>query len=726
MVTFISRFAELHERYFCRLPYDAVLSKWPLNLTGLDEGGKHAEYGHFFWFDMFQRSLLSVAVGNSLFDNSRVTRSLKRIPGQQERKSFCVGRQITEAVLDVIGELSKLESWELVISNMFLSVLWLGLNKYNRDRCDDSRRYHKSHDDPFNRKDVPTETVGMGDSQSLYLHWTRPACSTVLLEIREKRAMTEGKAVLTVANILSVPPPRSQSTKQNSRWPVRLARQMSAVPPAEVEKALLKRKRHEEEGSSQTNPHAAAKMAELELKYCSMAGTDPEQLDAEYYEHTFADFGDLTARFNVQSAHLKEFKNQYARVKELEAELKMEKENRAEEAKVVAKLAEKYSDLVEHDDVMPKSVKALKVRRYKEIEFPSEVLEAVMADAGISPEKSETLEPDCLRVYRRKKGNSRQASQQGAELTSARVRITELLAELEEEGKNVKDLQFQVNVLEADVVNMRARASKYEVLWLVADVLIKKMGEAHNRHNENINVAWNKVVTLEHTMHWLELNTLEHLDKNMKLRYANTKLDADLLQAEIQLDERRVEWENREAELDGSIFLIYHMDEKRRVEKHCNHLKTSLKEAQTKLNELILSKQVKNEAGDMYKIDVTAVISFFASEFQRLEEENKLVYDVVVGKSVQCDMEAIRCEYLGPIVVKIGVLRQSTVRDGKEIVMEKIPEFMRQQLYTGYAPDIVRPSNIGDGPSNSSSEGSNDCEDALCILMHIMYENRNV
>ncbi|KAF6148715.1 hypothetical protein GIB67_019323, partial [Kingdonia uniflora] len=94
------------------------------------------------------------------------------------------------------------------------------------------------------------------------------------------------------------------------------------------------------------------------------------------------------------------------------------------------------------------------------------------------------------------KGSSRQASQQGAELTSARVRITKLLVELEEEGKNVKDLQFQVNALEAEVADARARAYKYEVLWLVADVLIKKMEEARNRQNKSINAAWNKVVTL--------------------------------------------------------------------------------------------------------------------------------------------------------------------------------------------------------------------------------------
>ncbi|KAF6148322.1 hypothetical protein GIB67_025541 [Kingdonia uniflora] len=53
---------ELHERYFCRLPYEAILPQWSLNMTGLDDEGKRAEYDHFFWCDVFRRSLLSATV----------------------------------------------------------------------------------------------------------------------------------------------------------------------------------------------------------------------------------------------------------------------------------------------------------------------------------------------------------------------------------------------------------------------------------------------------------------------------------------------------------------------------------------------------------------------------------------------------------------------------------------------------------------------------------------
>ncbi|KAF6143920.1 hypothetical protein GIB67_001714 [Kingdonia uniflora] len=56
---------------------------------------------------------------------------------------------------------------------------------------------------------------------------------------------------------------------------------------AEAEKSSLKRKRYLEEGSHQTNPHAVAKMKELEQKYCRIARTNSQQLEDECLKHTF-------------------------------------------------------------------------------------------------------------------------------------------------------------------------------------------------------------------------------------------------------------------------------------------------------------------------------------------------------------------------------------------------------------------------------------------------------
>ncbi|KAF6150810.1 hypothetical protein GIB67_020893, partial [Kingdonia uniflora] len=129
-------------------------------------------------------------------------------------------------------------------------------------------------------------------------------------------------------------------------------------------------------------------------------------------------------KFEVQYARMKEFEVQSARVKELEDELKLEKEKRAEKAKTAAKLLEKHSDLVKHDDVMSQSVEALEVERdhfvqsyydfglsladveldrvgrYREIIFPSEILEEVMDDAGVSPEKKLELPPVSSEPFR--------------------------------------------------------------------------------------------------------------------------------------------------------------------------------------------------------------------------------------------------------------------------------------------------------------------------------------
>ncbi|KAF6146903.1 hypothetical protein GIB67_018556 [Kingdonia uniflora] len=54
------------------------------------------------------------------------------------------------------------------------------------------------------------------------------------------------------------------------------------------EKSSLKRMRLLEEDSHRTNPHTAAKMKELERRYCYMARTNSQKLKDEYLEHTFA------------------------------------------------------------------------------------------------------------------------------------------------------------------------------------------------------------------------------------------------------------------------------------------------------------------------------------------------------------------------------------------------------------------------------------------------------
>ncbi|KAF6171996.1 hypothetical protein GIB67_029414 [Kingdonia uniflora] len=320
----------------------------------------------------------------------------------------------------------------------------------------------------------------------------------------------------------------------------------------------------------------AAGMAELEreLKYCSMAAIDQKQLDADYYEHTFT--------LSMLLKRALKFEDQSARVKELESKLKMEKEQRGEEAKAAEEPTIKYSELVAHDDVMMKLVEALKVeqnlfiqyyydfglgpddvelgraRRYKEIEFPSEALEEVMADAGVSPEKVElvVVQSQCIALRAHNKELNVEISSSLAALKS----VTKLV-----EGSKVEMVKGR---------DVGARLSE-------------------DLQNEKVDLAneLRKIEELREIIRKQEDEFTEYLDENTKLRDTNTKLDADLLQAEIRLDERRLEWESHGEKLDGSMSLIYHMDdfkivleswnstvldEKRRVEKQCEHLKTSL------------------------------------------------------------------------------------------------------------------------------------------------------
>ncbi|KAF6170655.1 hypothetical protein GIB67_015607, partial [Kingdonia uniflora] len=388
-----------------RLPYDAVLLEWPLNLTGLDEEGdrKLSEKRR-------ERSFLKRCLGKvenccssstvicliCVSDNIGILGCLNKNGGYEFRfdmrfkpsiptSKFVVsssfeetlssgwenGCSMMEETINCVeisiegGEPSKVEEGEW---GGYVEEQGLWFKAYIPGKGEEAVYYQV----PCLAKWKKDRGIGDGVNVSYYnglgLSGSRDGSLAFIY-------VEQDQPIRLCSLRFDGPPPVSQSTKRNSRQPVRSARQstsvirvvattqeitksiscdvaeqlkVSAVASTEVEKASLKGNRHEEEGSSQTNPYATAKMAELKLKYSSMAGIDPEQINAEYYEHTFVEFED-------QSAH----------VKELEAELKVEKESRAEEANAAVKLAESW------------------VGRYREIEFPSEVPDVVMADTGV-------------------------------------------------------------------------------------------------------------------------------------------------------------------------------------------------------------------------------------------------------------------------------------------------------------------------------------------------------
>ncbi|KAF6165788.1 hypothetical protein GIB67_012685 [Kingdonia uniflora] len=443
----------------------------------------------------------------------------------------------------------------------------------------------------------------------------------------------------------------------------------------EAEKNSLKRKHHSEEGSHQTLPHALSKMRELEKKFCLMARTDPQQLEDEYLEHTLVRarqcldkmshiFGALTAKFEAYSAH----------IKDLEIKLSLKKEMRAAEATTTAIF---FGVLSKHDKLMTDSVTACLIELPSELEeeeivddvavLPEKMSDPPLGDCkrglkeayvelskerGVVPDQARvmflaqevrnrhSLEAKRIRKYQIKvqkqlegelKGfqdellpyeeqnlyAARQLSKEVAirmkvkadvgalvhdrmwkdfDVKNAKAEnmwfIKELLAELEEEGKNVKDLQFQVNWLDAARVDMRARA--------------------------------------HHAVLVRNLDILEYLAENTRLPNLNTSLEEDLLKASLELDNRKTYNHYREDEVEWAMSLVGQMDsfmtvledqnadmqsKIRQVEERDAHLKATLMEAQSKLSELILCKQVKIEPDSVHGRKMAAVILLFASEF---------------------------------------------------------------------------------------------------------------
>ncbi|KAF6149778.1 hypothetical protein GIB67_017511 [Kingdonia uniflora] len=188
--------------------------------------------------------------------------------------------------------------------------------------------------------------------------------------------------------------------------------EVSVSALGEVEKSSLKRKWYLGEDSHRTKPLVAAKMKELEQKYCHMTGTNSQHLEDEYLEYTFA-FSTL-----MKGAR------QYLDKRSQEFDALMAKERRVADATAAV---EKCSDLSKHDKLMTDAVAEALVKRdhfinsyyvfglsvddveltrngiYAKIEFPAEdEEEEVVGDAAGLPAKAS----DFLQIERLRKTNS--------------------------------------------------------------------------------------------------------------------------------------------------------------------------------------------------------------------------------------------------------------------------------------------------------------------------------
>ncbi|KAF6144247.1 hypothetical protein GIB67_004917 [Kingdonia uniflora] len=299
------------------------------------------------------------------------------------------------------------------------------------------------------------------------------------------------------------------------------------------------------------------------------------------------------------------------------------------------------------------------------------------------------------------------------ELARELKRINELTEVIRKKDVKILGTSEQTNQQEAELTSAQTQITELLAVWK----------RARNKQNENINKAWNRVSTLEYTIQLLGLDILEYQSENGKLRDANTKLDADLCKVEISLDKSKVNRNYREDKVEGSMFMVCHMNEfmivleaqnadawneKRTVDKRCQHLEAMLKEAQDKLSELILSKKVKSESGDVYERDMTTLISFFVSEFNLFEAESRTAYDSLVSKaSIYVQASFNQCSILESQGLKLSKLLMVLLQPYVEEVLEMNFRRPRSMLLNFEGNDDILPPQIASAPPSLTTSSSN-------------------
>ncbi|KAF6166074.1 hypothetical protein GIB67_023784 [Kingdonia uniflora] len=584
--------AELRERYFHRLPYDAVLLKWPLNMVGLNDEGKRIEYDLFFLCDAFWRPLLSATVWELTVRQLVHDKIVEEDTREANREIILCGEVYHQGFFRC--NWSSMHSKPSISTSKFVVSLSSGETS-SSGRDDDCSVMEET----INSVETILEKYEGRSSGYLYSDSVRPKFFDF-----ESAGIAQNDHLLSVeGNCMHVP---DEPAFELNHIYYNLKPKPSSMPDKtslfdciaqdqdELKKLGMRRDKRVDS--------VVHKLSML-LKGAKM-----------YLEKRSQEFG---VKFEAQSA----------RIKKLDAKLKLEKEKKAEDATAAAEVAKKYTD-----------IKLGRTVRYSKIDFPLEVADEGMADAATTPEKMSDHLPGSVEPV--------PSVEKVLSPLSERNEIVSLPGKILGPSSEPANLVHLVgSSLEASSENAKA-----ENMWftkgdgkIIGENPILRPRELSSKEDEE------EVKSLIHRS--------RHKQRQQKVVAFTTLVE--LIAIQSQCDVLRIQNGQLNVELSsckGALKSIIGLEESMKAEiaRERNivarlskdlHKKKAAQASELRkieLKEIISKKEVKTVADDVYERDMRAVILFFASEFKRLEVESKLVYDGLVGEGLPYDMEVIR------------------------------------------------------------------------------------
>ncbi|KAF6141437.1 hypothetical protein GIB67_021253 [Kingdonia uniflora] len=137
------------------------------------------------------------------------------------------------------------------------------------------------------------------------------------------------------------------------------------------------------------------------------------------------------------------------------------------------------------------------------------------------------------------------------------------------------------------------------------------------------------------------------------------------------------------------------------LKAHC--LKDNKRAAVTHqaFKELAVHEQEKCDGEALHQRKLSALVAFFAVEIKFLQVERDLMQDCFSGRTYVCKLVISSIDPIGVMDRGIGTTTPEQIARGREIVVERAPEYMASMTEIGGSSSVVSPIPIMGGRSNA-------------------------
>ncbi|KAF6157999.1 hypothetical protein GIB67_008128 [Kingdonia uniflora] len=166
------------------------------------------------------------------------------------------------------------------------------------------------------------------------------------------------------------------------------------------------------------------------------------------------------------------------------------------------------------------------------------------------------------------------------------------------------------------------------------------------------------------------------------LRISESKRDLRVCEMKYQKD-LKFELDKRDGEIASAEL----------AKSKAQHLKDNKRAAVTHqaFKEIVVHEQEKCDGEALHQRQLSALVAFFVEEIKFLQVERDLMQDCFSGRTCECKLDISSIDPIGVMDHGIGITTAEQIARGREIIVERAPEYIASKTEIGGSSSIVSP-----------------------------------